>query len=99
METNYAKQKFKEIFKSLMVIINYMKIFALLGILWYIFSGSNDKFLLTCGAISVLTTFIICIFGKIISNDFYIIKLGFIKYIVVLMKNIIASTVQIVKII
>ena len=99
METNYAKQKFKEIFKSLMVIINYMKIFALLAILWYIFSGSNDKFLLTCGAISVLTTFIICIFGKIISNDFYIIKLGFIKYIVVLMKNIIASTVQIVKII
>ena len=99
METNYAKQKFKEIFKSLMVIINYMKIFALLAILWYIFSGSNDKFLLTCGAISVLTTFIICIFGKIISSDFYIIKFGFIKYIAILIKNIITSTIQIVKII
>lgn len=99
METNYAKQKFKEIFKSLMVVINYMKIFALLAILWYIFSGSNDKFLLVCGAISVLTTFLFCILGKIVSSDFYIIKLGFIKYIAVLMKNVITSTIQIVKII
>ena len=96
METNYAKQKFKEIFKSLMVMINYMKIFALLAILWYIFSGSNDKFLLTCGAISVLTTFIICIFGKIISSDFYIIKFGFIKYIAILIKNIITPGTTIV---
>ena len=99
METNVGKCKFKNILKWLMVIFNYVKIFALLAILWYIFSGSNDKFLLVCGAISVLTTFLFCILGKIVSSDFYIIKLGFIKYIAVLMKNIITSTIQIVKII
>ena len=99
MEVDIGRKKNKDILKLLMTFFNYVKIFALLALLWYIFSGSNDTFLLICGGISVLTTFIICIVGKVVSNDFYIIKFGFIKYIIILMKNISTSTIQIVKII
>lgn len=79
--------------------LSYAKLLVLLGFLWAIFSGTNDPFLITCGVVSSIITFIVCVHFKIISPDSYIIRLGFIKYVYELIRNIITSTIELVKII
>ena len=77
----------------------YTKIILLLSVLWFLFSGSKDYFMIICGIISVFFTFITCLIGKIISTESFVLRLYFLKYIFVLIKNIITSSFQLIKII
>ena len=83
------------VFKSL----SYLKIILLFVLLWVFFSGNPDPLLIVCGIIAVILTFIFCIIGKVASPDSYIIKLGFFKYVYVLIKDVIVSSIQMVRII
>lgn len=99
-ELNNKVQKCKiQIMDFLTKGLAYIKIFLLLSILWLLFSGSKDYFMIACGIVSVILTFIICLIGKIISPNSFILKPYFFKYIYFLIKNIIISSIQVIKII
>lgn len=87
------------IFSLLKKSFSYFKILSLFSILWVVFSGNNDKLIIICGISGIIATFVLCILGKIISPDSYVIKLGFFKYVYVLLKDVIISSIQMVKII
>ena len=80
-------------------LFSYSKIFFLFICLWFIFSGSKETFLVVCGFISIVITFCCCIFFRIISPESYVIKFSFFKYIFTLLKDIILSSINVVKII
>lgn len=90
---------FNKVLNFCLKIFAYTKIFFLFTILWVLFSGNDDKFLVICGIISIIITFIACVIGKIISPDSYIVKLVFFKYVYILLRDILFSTVRMVKLI
>lgn len=94
-----GNEKRKQILSLLNSVISYSKIAMFLFILWFIFSGQREPFMLFCGVLSVIITFVLCIVGNIISVNVYIVKIGFLKYVYTLLKNIILSTLQMIKII
>lgn len=99
-ELNNKVQKFKvQTAVFLAKSFAYIKIFLLFLILWFLLSGSKDYFMITCGIISITFTFIACTMGKIISPNSFILKPYFFKYIYFLIKNIITSSIQVMKII
>ena len=85
--------------KVLSNLFSYLKIFALICLLWALFSGSKDPFLVKCGVVSIIATFVLCIVGSIISPNSYVVRLGFFKYVFILLRDVIVSTWQMVKII
>lgn len=85
--------------KALSNLFSYLKIFALICLLWSLFSGSKDPFLVKCGIVSVILTFVLCIVGNIISPNSYVVRLGFFKYVFILLRDVVVSTLQMVKII
>lgn len=92
-------EKGKHILSLLNSFLSYTKIILFLFILWFIFSGNREPFMLFCGVLSVIITFTLCVVGKIISVNVYVIKIAFLKYVYTLLKNIILSTWQMIKII
>ena len=88
-----------KVIRTLSDLFSYLKIFALISLLWALFSGSKDPFLVKCGVISIITTFILCIIGSIISPNSYVVRLGFFKYVFILLRDVVVSTLQMVKII
>ena len=80
-------------------LFSYLKIFALICLLWALFSGSKDPFLVKCGVISAIATFVLCAVGNIISPNSYVVRLGFFKYAFILLRDVVVSTLQMVKII
>ncbi|MBQ7537171.1 MAG: Na+/H+ antiporter subunit E [Rickettsiales bacterium] len=85
--------------KVLSNLFSYLKIFTLICLLWALFSGSKDPFLVKCGVISIIATFVLCIVGSIISPNSYVVRLGFFKYVFILLRDVVVSTLQMVKII
>ena len=85
--------------KFINIFLSYLKIFTLFCLIWTIFSGNSDKFLVVCGIISVILSFIFCLKMKVISYKSYIVKLSFFKYIYFLLRDIIKSTIDVVKVI
>ena len=88
-----------KVIRTLSNLFSYLKIFALICLLWALFSGSKDPFLVKCGVISIITTFVLCIIGSIISPNSYVVRLGFFKYVFILLRDVAVSTWQMVKII
>lgn len=88
-----------KVIRTLSDLFSYLKIFALICLLWALFSGSKDPFLVKCGVISIITTFVLCIIGSIISPNSYVVRLGFFKYVFILLRDVVVSTLQMVKII
>ena len=89
----------KKIKTNISNIISYTKILLLLCILWIVFSGSKDSFLITCGVISITFVFFLCIYLNIFSVKSYIIKLSFLRYVYFLFRDIILSTLKIINIV
>ena len=89
----------KKIKTNISNIISYTKILLLLCILWIVFSGSKDIFLITCGVISITFVFFLCIYLNIFSVKSYIIKLSFLRYVYFLFRDIILSTLKIINIV
>ena len=96
LKTQFIIKKFYAIIERL---FSYLKIFFLFICLWFVFSGNKDTFLVICGLISVITTFGCCMFFRIISPESYMIKLSFFRYAFTLLKDIILSSINVVKII
>jgi len=78
---------------------SYLKIILIFTIMWSVFSGSKDPLMIACGIVGVIATFILCILGKIISPTSYIIRLSFFRYVYILLRDVIISSIQMVKII
>ena len=91
--------KHKTFFRFLSIIFSYSKIIVLLTLLWFIFSGTFKPFLVICGVVSIVATFIICKIAKIFSVKSYLLKFTFIQYVILLIKDIIVSTINITKIV
>ena len=85
--------------KTIINTISYVKILLLFVLLWVVFSGSKDPFLIVCGVISIIASFCICLYFNIISPNSYIVRIGFIKYAVLLLTDIVKSTIKIVRIV
>jgi len=83
----------------LKTLFSYTKIIILFTVLWFLFSGSTDTLMLYCGFFAVFFTFFVCVATNIISSDTYIVKLDFFRYIYLLLKNVIISSIHMVKII
>ena len=96
---NSKKMTSSNVVKVLSNLFSYLKIFALICLLWALFSGSKDPFLVKCGVISVIATFVLCAVGNIISPNSYVVRLGFFKYAFILLRDVVVSTLQMVKII
>ena len=96
---NSKKNTASEGVKVLSNLFSYLKIFALICLLWALFSGSKDPFLVKCGVVSIIATFVLCIVGSIISPNSYVVRLGFFKYVFILLRDVVVSTFQMVKII
>ena len=96
---NSKKNTASEGVKVLSNLFSYLKIFALICLLWALFSGSKDPFLVKCGIVSIIATFVLCIVGSIISPNSYVVRLGFFKYVFILLRDVVVSTLQMVKII
>lgn len=79
--------------------VAYLKVLLLLALLWIILSGNNDPFLIACGVVCVLIAFVICLAMKVVSPQSYVLRLGFFKYVYVLLRDIIVSSMQMIKII
>ena len=91
--------KHKIFFHFLGIIFAYSKIISLLTLLWFIFSGTFKPFLVGCGIISIIATFVICKIAKIFSLKSYLLKFTFIQYAILLIKDIVVSTINITKIV
>ena len=85
--------------KTLYQVYSYGKIILLFAILWVFFSGNSDPLMVSCGIFAVIFTFIVCLKAEIISLESYIIKVSFFKYVYVLLRDVIVSSIQMVKII
>ena len=96
MTTNDGFVKFTNV---LSYFFSYFKIIALFVILWTIFSGSDKPLMIACGIIGVVATFVLCVKGKIVSKQSYIIKLSFFKYVYILIRDVIVSSIKMTKII
>ena len=96
---NSKKATAGKVIRTLSNLFSYLKIFALICLLWALFSGSKDPFLVKCGVISIISTFVLCIVGNIISPNSYVVRLGFFKYVFILLRDVVVSTLQMVKII
>ena len=96
---NSKKATAGKIMRVLSNLFSYLKIFALICLLWALFSGSKDPFLVKCGIVSIIATFVLCIVGSIISPNSYVVRLGFFKYVFILLRDVVVSTLQMVKII
>lgn len=96
---NSKKMTSSNVVKVLSNMFSYLKIFALICLLWALFSGSKDPFLVKCGIVSIVATFVLCIVGSIISPNSYVVRLGFFKYVFILLRDVVVSTLQMVKII
>ena len=96
---NSKKATAGKVIRILSNLFSYLKIFALICLLWALFSGSKDPFLVKCGVISVIATFVLCAVGNIISPNSYVVRLGFFKYAFILLRDVVVSTLQMVKII
>ena len=96
---NSKKATAGKIMRVLSNLFSYLKIFALICLLWALFSGSKDPFLVKCGVVSIIATFVLCIVGSIISPNSYVVRLGFFKYVFILLRDVVVSTLQMVKII
>lgn len=81
------------------IIGSYAKIVMLITALWFVFSGSTDPFLVACGVLAIIATFVIGVYCNIFSSKVYIVRIGFIKYVYILLKDVVLSTIQMVKII
>ena len=79
--------------------VSYLKVLILLALLWIVLSGNNDPFLIACGLVCVPLSFAICIAMKVISPQSYVLRLSFFKYVYVLLRDIIVSSMQMLKII
>ena len=77
----------------------YIKIISLFTILWIFFSGNKDPLMIACGIVAIIFTFIAGLKLNFISYSSYIIKLSFLKYVFVLVRDITISTIQMIKII
>lgn len=88
-----------KVIRTLSDLFSYLKIFALICLLWALFSGSKDPFLVKCGVVSIIATFVLCLIGSIISPNSYVVRLGFFKYVFILLRDVAVSTLQMVKII
>ena len=95
----FGKIDKKKIKSNISNVVSYAKILALLCILWIVFSGSRDIFLITCGIISITFVFFLCIYLNIFSVKSYIIKLSFLRYVYFLFKDIILSALKIISIV
>lgn len=78
---------------------SYAKIVILITMLWFVFSGTTDPFLVACGILAILTTLVIGLYCNIFSSKIYIVRIGFVKYVYILLKDVVLSTIQMVKII
>ena len=81
------------------IIGSYAKIVMLITALWFVFSGATDPFLVACGVLAIIATFVIGVYCNIFSSKVYIVRIGFIKYVYILLKDVVLSTIQMVKII
>ena len=79
--------------------ISYLKVLILLTILWVVLSGNDDPFLIVCGIACILATFVICLAMKVVSPQSYVLRGSFFKYVYVLLRDIIISSIQMLKII
>ena len=77
----------------------YIKIISLFTILWIFFSGNKDPLMIACGVMAIIFTFTAGLKLNFISHSSYIIKLSFLKYVFVLVRDITISTIQLIKII
>ena len=80
-------------------IYTYLKIILLFTLLWIFFSGNKDPLMIACGIVAIIMTFCICLKAEILSTNSYIIKLSFVKYVYMLLRDVILSSIQMVKII
>ena len=79
--------------------IAYFKITLLLSVLWIFFSGNNDPLMICCGIFAIIFTVAISIYTNIISTDSYIVKVAFFKYVYILMRDVIISSIKMIKIV
>ena len=79
--------------------ISYFKITLLLSVLWIFFSGNNDPLMICCGIFAIIFTVAISIYTNIISTDSYIVKVAFFKYVYILMRDVIISSIKMIKIV
>ena len=79
--------------------ISYFKITLLLSLLWVFFSGNNDPLLICCGIFAIIFTVAISIYTNIIYADSYIVKVAFFKYVCILMRDVIISSIKMIKIV
>ena len=79
--------------------VAYLKVLLLLALLWVVLSGNSDPFLIACGVVCVLATFVICLAMKVVSPQSYVLRISFFKYIYVLLRDVIVSSIQMLKII
>ena len=79
--------------------IAYFKITLLLSVLWIFFSGNNDPLMICCGIFAIIFTVTISIYTNIISTDSYIVKVAFFKYVYILMRDVIISSIKMIKIV
>ena len=93
MKNNLSIKKVAALF------ITCIKIIVVFATLWIFFSGNKDPLMVSCGIIAVIFTFIFCLRTKIFSVNTFILKSNFLKYIISLLKEIITSSKQTIKII
>jgi multicomponent Na+:H+ antiporter subunit E len=86
----------KEFFARL---LNYLKIFVAIFIFWFLLSWNLHYFFIICGIISTVITFFLCYKMHVLSNDSHFFKLNFFIYIYALLKDIIKSAVNVVKLV
>ena len=79
--------------------IAYFKITLLLSVLWIFFSGNTDPLMICCGIFAIIFTVTISIYTNIISTDSYIVKVAFFKYVYILMRDVIISSIKMIKIV
>lgn len=93
------KQVFYTFLKQVSTLYAYGKIITVFSLLWIIFSGNDDPLMVGCGIFAICFTFFLCIKNNIISPNSYIIKLTFVKYVYILLRDVVISSIQMIKII
>lgn len=80
-------------------ITNNIKILTSFAVIWFILATTHSHFLILCALISITLILLICHKMKIITNQSFFLNINFIKYATILIKDIIASAITVVKII
>lgn len=89
----------KKLISTISRLVVYCEIIALMFAGWFLFSGSSSYFLISCGIIAVCVVFAVCKSARIFSNKIYVLKLAFIQYVILLLVDIVKSTINVVKMI